>query len=82
VLCSTHHTSHHTGAYQIGHDTTVPGHFSFHRPDRTPIPHAPRPPRLSGDITASHPAHITAHTIQPARYDPLHLHYATSVMVT
>jgi len=82
VLCWAHHTSHHHGNYQITHDTTAPGHFRFHRPDGAPIPHAPPPARLTGDITDCHTARITPRAIQPLRRDPLHLHYATSVMLT
>jgi HNH endonuclease len=82
LLCWRHHTSHHHGNYHITHDHTAPGHFPFHRPDTAPIPHAPPPPPLTGDITGCHTASITPDTIQPDRHDPLNLHYAASVMPT
>jgi hypothetical protein len=82
ALCWIHHTSHHHGKFHITHDTTAPGHFRFHRADGAPIPPAPQPPRLTGDITSCHTAAITPDVIQPAHRDPLHLHYAASVMLT
>jgi 5-methylcytosine-specific restriction endonuclease McrA len=73
-LCRRHHTIVHDKRYII----TASG--QFHTRDGKPIPASPPLPRTSGDITTSHDAAITYHTIiPPYSGERLNLHYAISV---
>jgi Domain of unknown function (DUF222)/HNH endonuclease len=73
-LCRRHHTIVHDRRYIV----TASG--QFHTRDGKIIPQSPPLPRASGDITTSHDAEITYHTIVPPYSgERLNLHYAISV---
>ena len=70
-LCKRHHRLVHDKRYVI----TTDGHF--YTPDGTLIPHSPPLPHPDGDITTSHDADITYHTIVPPHSgERLNLHEA------
>jgi hypothetical protein len=73
-LCRRHHRIIHDKGYII----TPAG--QFHTREGKLIPHSPPLPRGAGDITTSHPAAISYHTIiAPHSGERLNLHYAISV---
>jgi 5-methylcytosine-specific restriction endonuclease McrA len=70
-LCRRHHTAVHDKGYTI----TSEGQFSTR--DGVLIPHSPQFPDADGDITTSHDADITYHTIVPPHSgERLNLHEA------
>jgi hypothetical protein len=70
-LCRRHHTAIHDKGY------TITSEGQFHTRDGDLIPHSPPLPHNGGDITTSHDATITYHTIVPPHSgERLNLHEA------
>jgi hypothetical protein len=79
LLCRRHHRYVHEGGYRITTDRR--GTYTFHRPDESLIPDAPRPTGGTPEaLPALHNATITPDTTIPRWYgERLDLHYAVSV---
>jgi hypothetical protein len=60
-LCEAHHVIVHELGYLI--TESEDGTFAFTRPDGIPMPNSPPPPPVTGDITTTHDAPVTAATI-------------------